>query len=167
MAGDGANNGDFADFASQRLLQVGDVGIAGFKVLVDMDGELGNLARSSELRAAAPVAIAAECIHVGQNPGGNDEIGLFAGLAQQVQPYRNSIIFKTNKQIFSESDGLWIRGRIRPSGDGFNKRGCNGRGKLPPRQKETKSSLFNPRAGIFQGKSSKAVLAHSFGARLY
>jgi hypothetical protein len=37
---------------------------------------------------------------------------------------------------------------------------------LTPGKKETKSSLFNPRPSFVEGKCSKAVLAHSFGARL-
>jgi hypothetical protein len=68
--------------------------VPGFQQLIDVDSELGDLARSSQLRATAPVAIAAESIDVGQNPGSDNEIGLLAGLTQQVEPYCNSIIFK-------------------------------------------------------------------------
>ena len=142
-------------------------GVSGFELLVDVDGELRNLSRSGQLRAATPVAISAKRIHVGKNPCSYHKIRLLAGLAQQIEPYRNSIIFKPNQQIFGMSDGLLFGGHFGPSGDGFNKRGCNGRRKLPLRQKKTKSSLFDPGAGIFQGECPKAVLAHSFGARLY
>jgi hypothetical protein len=143
-----------------------NIGIAAFELLVNVDGKLRNLSRTGELRAAAPVTISAQGIYIGQNPGSDHEVRLFAGLALQVQPYRNSFVFKTNEEILGVSDDLLIRSRLRPSGNGLNKRWCNGGRKLAPRQKKTKSSFFDPRAGFVQGKCSKAVLAHSFGARL-
>ena len=164
---DGANDRGLGDFRPRACFSWDTVASPASKLLVNMDCELRNLPRSGQLRAATPVAIAAERIDVGQNPSGYHEIRLLAGLAQQIEPYRNSIILKANKQIFGMCDGLLFRGYFRPSSDGFNKRGCNGRRKLPLRQEKTKSSLFNPGTGIFQGESSKAVLAHSFGARLY
>jgi len=100
---------------------VGDIGVAGFKVLINVDGELRNLTRSSQLRATPPVTISTERIHVGQDPGGYNEIGLFTGLSQEIEPYRNSIIFKPDEKIFGMGDGLWIGGNFGPSGDGFDK----------------------------------------------
>jgi hypothetical protein len=132
-----------------------------------MHCELRNLPGSRQLRATPPIAIAAERIHVGKDPTSYDEIRLLAGLAQQIESYRNSLIFKSNKQVFCVRYRLRIRGRFRPSSDGFNERGCYGRGKLASWQKETKSGLLNPGTSLFQSESPKAVLAHPFGARLY
>ena len=81
------------------MLQLRDGGVAGFKELVGLDGQLRNLARSSQLRAAAPVAIAAQGIDVGQNPGGHHKVGLFAGLAQQIQPDRYAVRLQANQQL--------------------------------------------------------------------
>jgi hypothetical protein len=85
----------------------------------------------------------------------------------QIEPYRNSFILKSNKKVLCVRYGFRVRGRFRPSSDGFHKRGCDGRGKLPPGQKETESGLFNPGTGLFQSQGAKAVLAHPFRARLH
>ena len=82
------------------------VASSGFEQLVGLDGQLRNLARTGQLRAAAPVAIAAQGIDVGQNPGSHNKIGLFAGLAQQIQPYRYAIGFKAHQQFFGKSNVL-------------------------------------------------------------
>jgi hypothetical protein len=132
-----------------------------------MHRKLRNLPRSRQLRAAPPIAIAPQRVHIRQNPGCNNKIRLFTRLALQVEPNRNSFIFKANEQIFGQRDRLLIGSRLRPSSDGFNEGGRNGRRELPPWQKETKAGLFNPRTRIVQRESSKAVLAHPFGARLY
>src|ERR1019366_10736233 len=99
-------------------------GVSRLEVLVDVNGELGNLSRPGQLWAAAPVAITAKGINVGKNPCSNHEIRLLAGLSQQIEPNRNSIIFKTDEEVFGVSNGLLFGGNFGPSGDGFNKRGC-------------------------------------------
>jgi len=99
--GNGADHCGLGDFLAKRLFQVGNVGVAGFKVLINVDGELRNLTRSSQLRATPPVTISTERIHVGQDPGGYNEIGLFTWLSQEIEPHRNSIIFKPDEKIFA------------------------------------------------------------------
>ena len=99
----GAQNSGFADFAAQRVLELGDGGIACFKQLVGLNGQLRNLARTGQLRAAAPVAVAPQRIHVGQNPGGHHKVGLLAGLAQQIQPDCHAIRLQTHQQLFGSA----------------------------------------------------------------
>ena len=77
--GDGAQNGDFSHFAAERMLELRDGGVAGLKLLVGLDGELRNLARTGQLRAAAPVAIAAQGIDIGQNPAATTKSGCSPG----------------------------------------------------------------------------------------
>jgi hypothetical protein len=117
---DGTNDRRLGHFPAQSLFQMRYIGVPGFKLLVDMDGELRNLSRSGQLRAATPVAISAKRIDIRKNPCCHHEIGLLAGLAQQIEPNRNSIIFKPDKQIFGMSDGLLFGGHFGPSSDGFD-----------------------------------------------
>ena len=95
--GDGAQNGAFRHFAAQRVLERGDGGIARLQQLVGLDGQLRNLARAGQLRAAAPVAVAAKRVHVGQNPGRHNKVGLLAGLSQQVQTHCHAVCLQANQ----------------------------------------------------------------------
>ena len=162
---DGADNGRLGDFACPAPASVGK----------RWSRRLRAACRHGR-QAAKPAAIrsAAGCDASRDRPAGHKHRAAPRRRPQnravrragpEVEPDRNSIIFKANKQILRKCDGLLIRGCLRPSGDGLHKRGRDGRSELPLRQKETKSRLFNPGAGFLQGQSSKAVLAHSFGAR--
>jgi hypothetical protein len=95
--GDGANNRGFAHFASKSVLQLGNGQFIGFKELVGLNRQLRHGSGPGELGAAAPVPIAAESVDVRQYPGGNDKVGFLSGLPGEIQPNRNSIIFKPNQ----------------------------------------------------------------------
>src|SRR5580698_6486061 len=119
-------------------------------MLVSLYGERGNLSRSSELRVTTPVAVATKGIHVGQHPGGNYEVRLFAGLAQQVEADGDSVELKPYQKLFRKRDMPLIGGGILLPGYGLDERRRGRGGELPPRQEETQTGLFNPGPGIFQ-----------------
>ena len=151
----------------RACLSCGDGGVARLKKLVGLNGELRNLARTGQLRAAAPVAIAAQSIDVGQNPGWppQSRAARRADPAGSGEPRRLQL--KANQQFLGERDVFGIRGGIVLAGYGLNKRRSDRGRKLPPRQKETK-----PVSSIQVRASSKvrvpvSVLAHPFGARCF
>ena len=119
--GDGAQNRRFRHFPAQRVLQLRDGGVAGFKKLVGLDGELRNRARPGQLRAAPPVAVAAQGVDVRQNPAGHDKIGLLAGLSQQIQAHCNAFGFQANQQVLGQGDNFGGGSRAAFTGYGFNK----------------------------------------------
>jgi len=123
--GDGANDSRFRDFTTEGLFELRNGEFVGLEQLVNVDGELGNLTRASQLRASAPIAISPESVHVGQNPSGHDEVGLLAGLSLEVQAYGNSFILKTNEEFFGVDDGLRIGSSFRLPGNRFYKRRGN------------------------------------------
>ena len=153
---DGANDGGLGDFASQGLLQVGDVVVATFQLLVDMHCELRNLAGSRQLRAAPPIAIAAERVHMGRpNPlPRNRAIG---GLPSAVSLTATPSFSSRTRRSSALRYGFGVRGRFRPSSDGFNKRRCDGRGRLPPWQKRQ-----SPVSSIHVRASSKVRVPRPF-----
>ena len=71
--------------------QVGNRRIGGFEEFVGLHGQLRYLAGTCQLRAAAPVAVAAKSINVRQNPACYHEIGLLTRLAKQVQTHRHAV----------------------------------------------------------------------------
>jgi len=95
--GNGAQNSAFSYFPSQRVGECAKVGLAGLQLLVSLHGQLRNLARTCQLRAATPVAVASQGIHIGQNPARNHIVRLLSGVAQQIQPYGYSVGFKTHQ----------------------------------------------------------------------
>jgi hypothetical protein len=98
--GDGAQNGAFGHFPAQRMGEFGNGGVARLQACRPGHGQLRNLARAGQLRAAAPVAVAAQGIHVGQNPAGHHKVRLLAGQAQQVQPHRHAVCLQAHQQLF-------------------------------------------------------------------
>ena len=84
----------------------GNGGVAGFKQLVGLDGQRRYLARSGQLRAAPPVAVAAQSVDVGQYPCRHNEVGLLAGLSEHVQPDCHAIRFQANEQFFCRATVL-------------------------------------------------------------
>ena len=119
--GDGAQNRGFRHFAAQRVLERRDRGVACLEKLVGLDGQLRNLARAGQLRAATPVAVAAQRIHVGQNPGRHDKVGLLAGLSQQVQAHCDAVCLQANQQLLGKCNVFGIGGRIPMTRYGLNK----------------------------------------------
>jgi hypothetical protein len=79
------------------VFQAGNRGVARLKQLVGLHSELGNLARTRQLRAAAPVAISSQSIHIGQNPASHHKIRLLARLALKIQAHRYIGRFKTDQ----------------------------------------------------------------------
>ncbi len=146
--GDGADNRGFAHFAAEGVLQLRDRRVVGFKQFVGLNRQLRYGPGPGELGVAPPVPIAAQGVDVGQNPGGNDKVGLFSGLSREIQPNRNSIIFKPNQQFLGRSNLARIRGRIAPSTNRLDKRRRNRGSELLPRQKEAQAGLFNPSPGF-------------------
>ncbi len=90
-------------------------------MLVGLNGQLRNLAGAGQLRAAAPVTVTPEGIHVGQNPGSDDEIGLLAGLAKHIEPDSNAIDLETHEEFLGCRNLTGVGGRIPMSGDSLNK----------------------------------------------
>jgi hypothetical protein len=129
---DGAQYGGFADFPAKKMLQIGNGRIAGFKMLVSLHCQWRNLAGAGELRAAAPVAITPQCIHIGQNPACYNKVGLFTGLSKQVQPDGHIFELKTHKQFFSQLNMLCLGGCILTACYGLYKRRRDRGRKLPP-----------------------------------
>ncbi len=107
--GDGAENSGFRHLAAERMPQLRDGGVARLKMLVGLDGQRRNLARSRQLRAAPPVAIAAKSIDVGQNPSRHNEIRLLARLSKQVQANGHAFRFEANQQVFRQGDNFGCR----------------------------------------------------------
>ena len=116
-----AQNSGFGDFPTQCMLQTGDGCVACLKLLVGLHRQLRNLARTGQLRAAAPVAVAAQRIHIGQNPARHHKVRLLARLAQQVQADRHIVELQADQQLFCEVNMLGIGSRIPLSGYGLNK----------------------------------------------
>ena len=155
-----------ADSVTSRpsaCLQLRDGRVACFKLLVGLDRELRNLARAGQLRAAAPVAIAAKRIHVGQNPGRDHEIGLFAGLAKQVQPDCHAVRFKANQQLFSEATILAGSGvAFRSPATASTKIGAMEEENCRLGRKRHKPGLFDPRTGVLKGELPRVRSGASF-----
>jgi hypothetical protein len=103
------------------MLQVCDGCVARFEVFVGLDSQLRDLSGAGQLRAATPVAITPEGIHVGQYPAGHNKIGLLTGLAQEIEPDGDVVELKAYQKFFRESDMRWLRGRILVAGDGLDK----------------------------------------------
>ncbi len=101
---DGAQNGGFGHFATQSKSQLGNGRVAGLQPLVGLNGERRDLAGTGKLRAATPIAVAAQRIHVGQNPACDHKVGLFAGLSQQIEPDSHTVIFKADQQLLGNSN---------------------------------------------------------------
>ncbi len=166
--GDGAQNGGFGHFPTQRLRELGKGGVARLQQFVGLDGQLRNLARAGQLRAAAPVAVAAQGIDVGQNPASHHKVGLFARLTQQIQPHSHAVGLQAHQQLFGESNMLGVRSgiracRLRPQQMTAQSEEENCR----LGQEETQSGLLNPRPGVLQGECPMSVQAHPFGARCF
>ena len=142
--GNGAQNCAFSDFAAQGMLQRRDGGVARLKQLVGLDGQLRNLAGAGKLRAAAPVAIAAKRVHVGQNPCRHNKVGLLAGLSQQVQAHCHAVCLQAYQQLLGKRDVFGVGGRIPLTRNGLNKGRRDGGGELPSGQEETQAGLLNP-----------------------
>ena len=165
---DGAQNRGLRHFAAQRVLQLRDGGVARLQQLVGLDGQLRNLARTGQLRAATPVAVAAQGIHVGQNPGWPQQSRAVrrAGPADSAERLRRRSP-DAPAALRPSAICLAIGGRVALAGDGLNKRRRDGGEELPPRQEETQSRLLNPGPGILQCECPMSVLAHPFGARCF
>jgi hypothetical protein len=165
--GDGSQHGCFGNFTAQRVLQAGDCGVTRLKHLVSLHSELRYLARTRQLWAATPVAVAAECVHIRQNPACHDKIRLFTRLALEVEAHSNIGRFQSDQQLFGEHDVLGIRSCVPVTGYGLDKRWRYRRSKLPSREKETQTGLFDPGTGILKRKGPMSVVAHPFGARRF
>jgi hypothetical protein len=82
------------------MLEDSNGGVARLQLLVRLNSQLRNLARAGQLRAAPPVAVASEGIHVGQDPACHYIVRLLAGMSQQVQPHSYAIGFQAHQQLF-------------------------------------------------------------------
>jgi hypothetical protein len=149
------------------MLQLRNGLVIRFQVLVGLNRQLRNGTRTSELGVAPPVAIASQSIDVRQNPAGDHKVRLLAGLAIEVESYRNSFIFKANQQFLGHRNLARIRSGIAPSANRLDKGRRNRGNELLPGQKEAKSGLFNPSPGILESKCSNTVVAHPLGARSF
>ena len=118
--GDGAQNGAFGHFPAQCVLESGNGRVAGLQLLVGLNRELRNLARAGQLRTAAPIAIAPQRIHVGQDPGGHDKVRLFARLSQQIEPNGNAIKLQAHQQFLGNRDMPGIGSRVPLTGYRLN-----------------------------------------------
>jgi hypothetical protein len=58
-------------------------------------------------------------------------------MPEQIEPHSYAVKLQANQQVFRCGDVLGIRGRVPLPGYGLNKRGCDGRGKLPSGQEKT------------------------------
>src|SRR5579863_1963067 len=113
--------------------QLRDGGVAGFKVLIGLDGERRDLARSGQLWTATPIPIATQSVDVGQNPGRDHKVRLFARLAEQIEAHCHAFRFQANQKIFSGGNELNSGGWCVLTGYGFNEGGGSERGELSPR----------------------------------
>ena len=165
--GDGAQNRPFRHFPSQGVLQLRDGGVAGFKMFVGLDGQRRNRARSGQLRAAPPVAVAPQSVDVGQYPTGHDEIGLLAGLTEQIQAHGHAVGLQADQQILGLGDGFGCGSRVVFPGYSFNKGWRDKAGILLPREKQTEPGLLDPRPGVLERECPITILAHPFGARCF
>ena len=134
--GNGAGDRTLGHFPAQRVLELRNRSFAHFQKLVGLDGELRNLSGSSKLRRAAPVAVAAQSINVGQHPGGHDEVRLLARLAQQIQADSDIGVLKPHQQLLGLGDLPGIGRQVPMARNRLNKRRRQGYGVLPARRKQ-------------------------------
>ncbi len=118
---DGAQNSGFSDFAAQGMLESRDSGVARLEELVSLYSQRRNLAGAGKLRAATPVAVAPERIHVWQNPCRYNEIGVLARLSQQVQTHCHAVCLQAYQQLLGKRNMFGIGGRIPMTRYGLNK----------------------------------------------
>jgi hypothetical protein len=102
--------------------KVGQIGVRDLKQFVGLHGQLRNLPRPGQLRAATPVTVAAKSIDIRQYPAGYDEIRMFSGLTQQIQADRYIFQLQPHQQFFRKLDVLWVWGCILVAGYGLDKR---------------------------------------------
>ena len=120
--GDRPQHGGFRHFPAKGMLQRSNCGVSSLKQLVSLHRELRNLSRTRQLRAPAPVAVAAQRVNIRQHPAGHHKIRLLARLALKVQAHCNIGRFQADQQLFGEHDVLGIGSRVPLTCYGFDKR---------------------------------------------
>jgi len=88
-------------------------------------------------------------------------------MSKKVQPHGYAVGFQAHQQLFGQENVIRSGGRVPPPGYSLDKRGRDGRGKLPPGLEKTQSCLFNPRPGILKRECPGSGVAQSFGARCF
>jgi hypothetical protein len=119
--GDPPQHCSFRHFPAERMLQRGNRRVSRLKLLVGLHRQLRHLARTSQLRATAPVAVSAQRIHIRQNPACHHIVRVLTRLALKVQAHRHIVRFQANQQLFGKGDVFGIGSRIPLTGYGFNK----------------------------------------------
>jgi hypothetical protein len=120
--GNRPEHGPFGHFPAERMLQARNCGVSRLEQLVGLDCQLGHLARTGQLRAAAPVAISAQRIDIRQNPACHHKVWLLARLSLKIQAHCHIASLKADQQLFGERNVFGIGSRVLLTGYCFNKR---------------------------------------------
>ncbi len=162
-----AEDGGFGELLAERFAKL-DRGLntGAFDGLPDFENQGRDASRAGGGGIVLPTAIAAQGEDVGEVLGGNEEVGLLSGHAQQIQCKDVAFVGEACEQGGRVLNCLEGRGGVGLAKKCLYKRGCR-RGKLHfAGQEEAQAGLLQPFAGGVKGEESLAVLVPSLGTCL-